>query len=81
MSKWPLRKLGDDEICILNPKKAEVAGLANDTPVSFVPMARVDEISGTMNVSESKNLGDEPVAKPILNQIIHSLKYGTIKKL
>ncbi|TDY62920.1 type I restriction enzyme S subunit [Aminivibrio pyruvatiphilus] len=58
MSKWPLRKLGDDEICILNPKKAEVAGLANDTPVSFVPMARVDEISGTMNVSESKNLGD-----------------------
>jgi hypothetical protein len=23
----------------------------------------------------------EPVAKPILNQIIHSLKYGTIKKL
>jgi len=28
-----------------------------------------------------KVFNTEPVAKPIFNQIIHSLKYGTIKKL
>lgn len=58
MSDWPLRKLGDDEVCLLNPKKREVAKVEDGTPVSFVPMARVDDVSGTMDVSEVKSIGE-----------------------
>jgi type I restriction enzyme S subunit len=58
MNDWPLRKLGDDEVCLLNPKKREVAKVEDGTPVSFVPMARVDDLSGTMDVSEVKSIGE-----------------------
>lgn len=58
MNDWPLRKLGDDEVCLLNPKKREVAKVEDGTPVSFVPMARVDDVSGTMDVSEVKSIGE-----------------------
>ncbi len=58
MNEWPLRKLGDDDICLLNPKKREVARVEDDTPVSFVPMALVDDVSGTMDVSEVKSIGE-----------------------
>ena len=58
MNDWPLRKLGDDEVCLLNPKKREVAQVEDGTPVSFVPMARVDDVSGTMDVSEVKSIGE-----------------------
>jgi type I restriction enzyme S subunit len=58
MSDWPLRKLGDDEVCLLNPKKRDVAKVEDGTPVSFVPMARVDDVSGTMDVSEVKSIGE-----------------------
>lgn len=58
MSEWPLRKLGDVEVCLLNPKKKEVASIKDDTLVSFVPMARVDDVSGGMDVSEVKRLGE-----------------------
>jgi len=58
MSGWPLRKLGDNDVCLLNPKKREVAKVKDNTPVSFVPMARVDDISGTMDVSEEKSIGE-----------------------
>ncbi|MFH1980347.1 MAG: restriction endonuclease subunit S [Pseudomonadota bacterium] len=58
MSDWPLRKLGDDEVCLLNPKKREVAKVEDGIPVSFVPMARVDDVSGTMDVSEVKSIGE-----------------------
>jgi len=58
MREWPLRKLGDDDVCLLNPKKREVAKIDDNTPVSFVPMARVDYVSGTMDVSEAKNIGE-----------------------
>jgi len=37
MSVWPLRKLGDPEVCILNPKKREISKIPDDTTVSFVP--------------------------------------------
>lgn len=55
---WPLRKLGDSEVCLLNPKKSEIAKIPASTSVSFVPMAQVDEVSGTMNSSDVKLLGD-----------------------
>lgn len=58
MNEWPLRKLGDEDVCLLNPKKREVAKVEDDTPVSFVPMARVDDVSGTMDVSEVKSIGE-----------------------
>lgn len=58
MSAWPLRKLGDEDVCLLNPKKREVAKVEDDTSVSFVPMARVDDLSGTMDVSEVKSIGE-----------------------
>jgi len=58
MNDWPLRKLGDDEVCLLNPKKREVAKVEDGTPISFVPMARVDDVSGTMDVSEVKSIGE-----------------------
>ncbi|MDH4100207.1 MAG: restriction endonuclease subunit S [Nitrospirota bacterium] len=58
MSVWPLRKLGDDDVCLLNPKKREVAKVDDNTPVSFVPMMRVDDVSGTMDVSEIKSIGE-----------------------
>lgn len=58
MNEWPLRKLGDNDVCLLNPKKREVAKVDENTPVSFVPMARVDDVSGTMDVSEVKSIGE-----------------------
>jgi len=58
MSEWPRRKLGDDDICLLNPKKREITEIDDNTPVSFVPMARIDEVSGTMDVSGAKNIGE-----------------------
>lgn len=58
MNDWPLRKLGDDDVCLLNPKKRELAGVNDNTPVSFVPMARVDDVSGIMDVTEAKKIGE-----------------------
>lgn len=58
MNDWPLRRLGDEEVCLPNPKKREVAKVEDDTSVSFVPMARVDDVSGTMDVSEVKSIGE-----------------------
>jgi type I restriction enzyme S subunit len=58
MSEWPIRKLGDADVCLLNPKKGEVAKVADNTPVSFVPMSRVDDVSGTMDASDARSIGD-----------------------
>lgn len=58
MNQWPLRKLGDDEVCLLNPKKKEIARIDDSTPVSFVPMSCVDDVSGTMDVSKIRRIGE-----------------------
>ena len=39
--KFPVARIGD--ICIINPPKSELANLSPDTPVSFVPMADLNE--------------------------------------
>lgn len=54
---WPAYKLGDPDVCILNPKKKECAEVCDETLVSFVPMAQVDDISGCMDASLSRKLG------------------------
>ena len=56
--KWPLYKLSDPDVCLLNPKKREVSLLPDDTLVSFVPMAEVDDISGLMRTSSIKKIGE-----------------------
>jgi type I restriction enzyme S subunit len=55
---WPVFKLGDTEVCLLNPKKHEIAEVADNVAVSFVPMAQVDDLSGTMDASNTRPLGE-----------------------
>lgn len=54
---WSLRFLSDPNVCILNPGKNEVRELPDTTGVTFVPMALVDDTTGTMDVSLEKKLG------------------------
>ena len=58
MTSWNVCKLGDPEICLLNPKKQEISKVLNDTLVSFVPMAQVNELSGVMDASVERPLGE-----------------------
>jgi type I restriction enzyme S subunit len=58
MSGWPSGKLGDSQVCILNPKKREVAKVPDDTLISFVPMVQVDDVSGVMDASNERPLGE-----------------------
>ncbi|HJV26729.1 MAG TPA: restriction endonuclease subunit S [Aromatoleum sp.] len=46
MTAWPLKQIG--EICDVNPKLPREHGIADDQSVTFVPMAAVDEVSGTI---------------------------------
>jgi type I restriction enzyme, S subunit len=46
MNQWPRMALS--EICEINPKRNGVERLRGDADVSFVPMAAVDEVSGTI---------------------------------
>lgn len=46
MKTWPTRPLG--EVCAINPKLAASEAPAADAEVTFVPMAAVDEVSGTI---------------------------------
>ena len=57
-SNWPIYKLSDPKVCILNPKKKEVASLSDETVVSFVPMTKVDDASGSMDASTARKLGE-----------------------
>jgi type I restriction enzyme S subunit len=45
------------ELCEINPPKKEVAGLKEDTIVSFVPMANVSE-KGEIDLTEARKLGE-----------------------
>jgi type I restriction enzyme, S subunit len=55
---WPVLKLADTEVCLLNPKKHEIADVSDAVIVSFVPMAQVDDFSGTMDASNARPLGE-----------------------
>lgn len=50
LSIWPTVSLGD--VCLVNPGKPKVDRLAKDAPVSFVPMACVNEVSGSIVAPE-----------------------------
>lgn len=56
MNSWPIKTLGD--VCIINPKKAEVVGLSDDTVISFVPMSSVDEFSQSITLQEERELSE-----------------------
>jgi type I restriction enzyme S subunit len=53
---WTIYRLGDTKICTINPPKREISKVPDNTLVSFVPMAQVDEVSGTMNTSTERPL-------------------------
>lgn len=50
VSVWPTVAIGD--VCLVNPGKPKVDMLAKDAPVSFVPMASVSEVSGSIVSAE-----------------------------
>ena len=55
---WEWRRLGDREVCSLNPRKSEIASLPNDLEVTFVPMAAVDAGKGAITGPQVRMLGD-----------------------
>lgn len=46
------------QACDVNPPKPKLGSLADDVPVLFVPMAAVDEISGTVSDPQTRTLGE-----------------------
>lgn len=46
MNKWPVKLLG--ELCTINPRLPKNHKISDNQGVSFVPMAAVDEVSGTI---------------------------------
>lgn len=52
MSRWPLKTVGD--ICDVNPRLPRGHNIADDQIVSFVPMATVDEVSGTIQALHTR---------------------------
>lgn len=53
---WVSTTLGD--ACEINPPKPKLAGVPDDHPVLFVPMAAVDDITGTIVEPERRTLGE-----------------------
>ena len=48
------RRLRLADVCDINPRLPRDHGLADDTPVSFVPMAAIDEVMGTFAVPQTR---------------------------
>jgi len=55
---WELKPLSDPSVATLNPKKSEVSSLDARLEVTFVPMAAVDDGSGTIARPEVRRLGE-----------------------
>jgi type I restriction enzyme S subunit len=55
---WKLKQLSDLSVATLNPKKSEVNNLDARLEVTFVPMAAVDDGSGTIARPEVRRLGE-----------------------
>jgi type I restriction enzyme M protein len=53
---WPLKKIG--EIAEINPKKSQLSAIAEETPVSFVPMADLSQGEMLFEPKEAKQLGE-----------------------
>ncbi len=56
MKRWPTKPLG--EVCTVNPKLAASDAPGADAEVTFVPMAAVDEISGTIPRPEHRRYSE-----------------------
>lgn len=56
--RWEWRRLGDPEVCILNPRKSEVSTQPDDLEVTFVPMAAVDADKGAITHAQVRQLGE-----------------------
>ena len=56
MKRWPTKPLG--EVCSVNPKLAASDAPAADAKVIFVPMAAVDEVSGTIARPENRRYSE-----------------------
>jgi len=54
---WELKPLSDPSVAILNPKKSEINSLDAELEVTFVPMAGVDDGTGTIVRPEVRRLG------------------------
>jgi type I restriction enzyme S subunit len=53
---WSKTTLGD--ACEVNPPRPKLAGLPDSTPVLFVPMAAVDDVTGAVVLREMRTLGE-----------------------
>ena len=51
---WRAIALG--EVCEVNPPRPKLAGIPDDIPVIFVPMAAVDDVTGTITAPENRTL-------------------------
>lgn len=56
MNRWPLKTI--DEVCVVNPRLHRGHGLLDDSAVSFVPMAAVDEVSGAIADSQVRSYAE-----------------------
>jgi restriction endonuclease S subunit len=56
VSKWPTKPLG--EVCEVNPRLNRATLPPEITPVTFVPMASICEVRGSINEPEIRNCGD-----------------------
>ena len=56
MKRWPIKPLG--EVCSINPKLAGSDAPRPDAEVTFVPMAAVDEVSGTIARPERRRYSE-----------------------
>lgn len=56
MSKWLHKQLGD--VCEVNPRLSRAHDLKEDQPVSFVPMASIDEVTGRIMQHQTRPFGE-----------------------
>jgi type I restriction enzyme, S subunit len=54
--RWDTTTLG--VACQINPPKPKLAGLPDNTPVMFIPMAAVDDVTGTVAAAKQRTLGE-----------------------
>jgi type I restriction enzyme S subunit len=54
--KWPHVRIGD--VCDLNPRLPKTHTLNDDDAVSFVPMAAVSELSGTIQTRSTRRFAE-----------------------
>jgi len=55
---WEWQKLGNPEVCVLNPRKSENASLPDNLEVTFVPMAAVGATQGAITEPQIRRFGE-----------------------